>query len=103
MIKEKVLQSYHDVTKEWLNKSTSNNLELIKDNKYYKDDNGIKHFVDGKKVIYSPNEEENENAIWLKNIFGGKIRIQSKVNKPNYIKSPDYKWTVMGFDEEKWD
>lgn len=96
-------ETYKDVTQEWLDNATPNNLEIIEDDKYYKDDNGIKYFVDGKNVIYSPSEDEIENANWLRKKIGGKIRIQSKVNKPNHIKCPDYKWKVMEFNEEKWD
>ncbi|MCM1053439.1 MAG: hypothetical protein NC483_05650 [Ruminococcus sp.] len=96
-------KTYIDVTKEMIDQANPNSHEIIEDNRYYKGDDGSKYYVDGSSVIYSPSIEEIENANWLSKTFGGKIRIQSKVNSPKYIKCSDYRWQPIGYPEEKWD
>lgn len=58
--------------------------------KYYVDNKGIKHNVDGKYVIFSPTKREIEVAYLLGKLFGGKVILIPRINKPLGIKTPDY-------------
>lgn len=71
---------------------------IIFDANYFIDNNGIKHFVDGKKVVLDYSEKELEIAKWLGKTFGGKIYMLPKINIPEGIKTADYL-----FKNELWD
>lgn len=88
---------YLDKTKEWLKKATPNSHEIIDLDNYITDD-GKKYKVDGKNVVLDYSQEERIVAEWLKNTFGGEIKMVPRVNNPDNIKTPDFIW-----NNEKWD
>ena len=95
VIKDK--PKYLDKTKEWLKKATPNSHEIIDLDNYIADD-GKKYKVDGKNVVLDYSQEERNVAEWLKNTFGGEIKMVPRVNNPDNIKTPDFIW-----NNEKWD
>lgn len=92
-LKEK---NYIDITKEWLNKPKSKKYK-VKEQLYF-DYNHKRYHVDNKNVILDYNKKELEIAKWLVKIFGGKIYMLPRINKPDGIKTPDYLW-----NNEYWD
>ena len=92
-LKEK---NYIDITKEWLNKPKSKKYK-VKEQLYF-DYNHKRYHVDNKNVILDYNQKELEIAKWLVKIFGGKIYMLPRINKPDGIKTPDYLW-----NNEYWD
>lgn len=80
--------NYRDVTREWL-KNSCPNSHKVKTRNYYECD-GIRYFVDGKKVVLDYTNYEKDIAVWLENSFGGKIYLLPKVNEPKGIKTADY-------------
>jgi len=89
-------KNYNIVTKEWLGNATPNSHPVL-DQLFY-DYNGVRYLVDGKKVVLDYSKKEREVAEWLKNTFGGEIKMIPKVNIPEGIKTPDYI-----FRGESWD
>ena len=78
--------NYQDITNNYKRKRK---YKLIKQ-KYYIDDNGIKHIVDGKSVILRPTKREEEVANLMGQFFGGKVNIIPRISYPQRIKTPDY-------------
>ena len=79
---------YEDVTESIL-KIDKKDYKIIKQ-QYYKDKNGNKYKVDGKKVILNPTEREIQVAKIIGEIYGGKVKIIPRVSYPLGIKTPDY-------------
>ena len=61
--------NYRDVTRKWL-KNSCPNSHKVKTKNYYEHD-GIRYFVDGKKVVLEYTNYEKDVAVWLENSFGG--------------------------------
>jgi len=84
----------------------------VKEQQYYKDNQGNKYKVDGKNVVLEPTRREREVANTLGKIYGGQVNIIPRINEPENIKTPDYiinnekfdlkqitgggKWTIEG-------
>lgn len=77
--------TYRDVTREWLKNSYLNSHQ-VKTRNYYEHD-GIRYFVDCKKVVLDYTNYEKDIAVWLENSFGGKIYLLPKVNEPKRYKN----------------
>ncbi len=92
-IKEK---KYIDYTEKMLKKK--NKFNIISDAKYFEDNNGLRHYVDGLSVVLDHTAEEKEIAEWILKTFGGIVLMCPRVNYPDGIKTPDYIW-----NGEKWD
>ena len=88
--------SYNDVTTEWL-KNTNPNSHKVLDAKYFVFEKN-KYIVDGINVILDYSKKEKEVAEWLESIFGGKIYMVPRVNKPEGVQTADYL-----FKNEYWD
>lgn len=88
--------SYNDVTTEWL-KNTNPNSHKVLDAKYFVFKKN-KYIVDGINVILDYSKKEKEVAEWLESIFGGKIYMVPRVNKPEGVQTADYL-----FKNEYWD
>ena len=65
-IKEK---KYIDYTEKMLKKK--NKFNIISDAKYFEDNNGLRHYVDGLSVVLDHTAEEKEIAEWILKTFGG--------------------------------
>ena len=91
---------YEDVTKEWLSKSTKkirSHKVLIR--KYYFYNNKKYYVLKNKKdVVLDYSTYEYMIAQWIKDILGGKIYINPRINYPKSIKTADYLW-----NNELWD
>lgn len=87
--------NYKDITNEWIN--NRKNYKSVKDATYFEHD-GIKYYVDGKRVVLDYSEKEKEVALWLVNTFGGEIYMLPRINKPDGIMTADYL-----FKNEYWD
>ena len=70
-------KNYNIVTKEWLGNATPNSHPVL-DQLFY-DYHGVRYLVDGKKVVLDYSKKEREVAEWLKNTFGGEIKMIRKV------------------------
>lgn len=81
-------EQYEDITDKLLNKGTQK--YTIKEQNYFIDDNKNKYVVDNKYVLLEPTDREKEVANMLGRLYGGKINIIPRVNKPLGIKTPDY-------------
>ena len=88
--------NYKDVTMQWLKNSCSNSQE-VKIRDYY-EYNGVKYFVDGKKVVLDYSLNEKKVADWLENILGGELYLLPRINDPIGIMTADYL-----FRDEYWD
>ena len=75
-------------------------LELIKKATLaeYVEVNGLKYFVDGKKVMFEPTTEELNTAFWLSKKLNKEVIILPKIKQPENIKTADYM-----IDNEYWD
>lgn len=78
--------SYKDITNIFIKAKKYKVKEL----NYYKDEQGNKYRVDGKKVVLESSKREKEVANILGKIFGGKVCIIPRINEPPNIKTPDY-------------
>ena len=83
-----------DITDIFIKIYKSNSHKIIEDDKYYVDNDGNKYY----DICYNPSVSEIETAYWLKKKFGGEIRLQPRVNKPDNIKTPDYIWNNQLWD-----
>lgn len=88
--------NYFDVTNEWVDNAIPNSHEIIIQSYYIH--NEVKYKVDGKNVIFKPDKNELEVAIWLKETLGGEIILLPRVNNPSGIKTPDYLFRGKKFD-----
>ena len=88
--------NYLDITEEILSQDKKK-YKIVKQ-KFYIDKTGKKYIIDGKYIILKLTKREIEVANILGCIYGGKIRLIPKVNKPDGIKTPDY---IIG--EQKFD
>ncbi len=79
---------YKEITENIL-KINKKDYKIIKQ-QYYKDKNGNRYNVDGKKVILDPSEKEIQVAKIIGGIYGGKVKIIPRVSYPLGIKTPDY-------------
>lgn len=83
------MNNYINVTTKWLKKSNKN-IKIIKDAKYvYK--NGKRYYVNNINKIKHENNEE-ENAEWFINIFGGKLLYLPKIDENGGISCSNYKY-----------
>lgn len=81
-------EQYEDVTDKLLSRGTQK--YKIKEQNYFIDDNKNKYIVDNKYVLLEPTQREKEVANMLGKLYGGKINIIPRINKPLGIKTPDY-------------
>lgn len=88
---------YIDVTDIYI----TNKKYQLKKQKYFITDDGIKHNVDGKHVVFSPSKREIEVANILGKALGGKVHIIPRINEPEGIKTPDYIINDRKFDLKK--
>ena len=70
--------NYKDVTMQWLKNSCSNSHEVKI--RYYYEYDGVKYFVDGKKVVLDYSLYEKKIAEWLCILFGGDIYLLPRIN-----------------------
>lgn len=89
-------KNYIDVTKKWLINATPNSHN-VEDQGFYEYD-GILYKVDGKNVVLDYSAKEKEIAEWLKNTFGGEIKMIPRINYPKSISTPDYLFKSIKFD-----
>ncbi len=80
------LKNYKEITTDF----TKVQQYKVKEQQYYKDEQGNKYKVDGKHVVLKPTEREKEVANILGKMYGGQVNIIPRVNEPAYIKTPDY-------------
>jgi len=66
--------------------------------KNYVEVNGIKYYVDNRRVVFETTKKELAMAIWLSKKLNKKVEILPKVYQPENIKTADY--LIAG---EKWD
>lgn len=99
---------YEDVTRRWYAEATPKSNNIIHA-KSFIDDKGNKYIVDNKKrhvwFDYESKDYKESKlcASLLRRIFGGKIEIQPRVNKPEGISTCDIKWIrPNNFTIEKW-
>lgn len=88
--------NYRDVTREWL-KNSCPNSHRVKTRNYYEHD-GIRYFVDGKKVVLDYDIREKTVALWIENVLGGELYLLPRINEPIGIMTADYL-----FRDEYWD
>lgn len=81
-------EKYIDITKEILSRGKQD--FIVKEQKYFIDEEGNKYNVDNKYVILAPTQREKEVANMLGEIYGGKVQIIPRINEPKNIKTPDY-------------
>lgn len=86
--------NYKDITSNFI----QSKKYKVKEQQYYKDEQGNKYKVDGKKVVITPSKREKEVANMLGKIYGGQVKIIPKVNEPANIKTPDYIVNNQRFD-----
>ena len=84
-ITEKINNDFADITEQFTIKKDYS----ITQEQYYKDNNNI-YKVDGKYIVMKPTIREKEVASIIGRIYGGKVRIIPRINKPEGIKTPDY-------------
>lgn len=77
---------YNDIT----NQFDLTEKYKVKENQYYKADDGTRYNVDGKHVVLDTTIREKEVAEILGKIYGGQVNIIPRVNEPANIKTPDY-------------
>ena len=85
---ESTNDSYIDITKE-VYKEKHNDVGKVKEQLFIEKD-GIKYKVNGKNVIFNPDEGERKCATILSETFGEDVIMLPKVNNPQGIKSADY-------------
>ena len=81
-------EKYIDITNKILSRGKQD--YIVKEQKYFIDEEGNKFNVDNKYVILAPTQREKEVASMLGEIYGGKVRIIPRINEPKNIKTPDY-------------
>ncbi len=81
-------EQYEDITDKLL--SNEKQKYKIKEQNYFIDENKNKYIVDNKNVLLKPTDREKEVANMLGKLYGGKIKIIPRINKPEGIKTPDY-------------
>ena len=86
--------NYKDITSNFI----QSKKYKVKEQQYYKDEQGNKYKVDGKKVVITPSKREKEVANMLGKIYGGQVNIIPRVNEPANIKTPDYIVNNQRFD-----
>ena len=64
----------------------------------YVEVNGIKYYVDNKRIVFEPTKKEIITAVWLSKKINKKVEILPRIKQPEGIKSPDYK-----IGTENWD
>ncbi len=84
-ITEKINSNFSDITEQF---TIEKDYNIIQE-QYYKDNNNY-YNVDGKYIVMKPTTKEKEVAGILGRIYGGKVRIIPRINKPEGIKTPDY-------------
>lgn len=77
---------YKDIT----NSFTSIQKYKVKEQQYYKDEQGNKYKVDNRNVKIKHTEKEKEIAKVLGRIYGGSVKLIPVVLNPKGIKTPDY-------------
>jgi len=82
--------NYVEVTEKWFDGAVSNKSKF-KERKYF-NYKGIRFRVDGRKVKFEYRNNEKEVAQLLQEKFGGTIYALPKVNYPENIRTPDYKY-----------
>ncbi len=86
--------NYKDITKDFLNTKKYK----VKEQQYYRDEQGNKYKVDNKNVKIKATEKEREVAKLLGKIYGGNIELVPVVLNPQGIKTPDYMINGEKFD-----
>lgn len=81
-------EQYEDITDKLLSKGKQR--YKIKEQNYFIDENKNKYVVDNKYVLLEPTDREKEVANMLGKLYGGKINIIPRINRPLGIKTPDY-------------
>lgn len=87
-------KNYEDITKEWKNKKYQGK---VLEAKYYMY-NEHKYYVDNKDVYFNYSNKEKFVAQWLVKNYGGILLLIPKIDKPNFIKTPDYV-----YKNNRWD
>lgn len=87
-------KNYEDITKEWKNKKYQGK---VLEAKYYMY-NKHKYCVDSKNVYFNYSNKEKFVAQWLVKNYGGILLLIPKIDKPNFIKTPDYV-----YKNNRWD
>ena len=85
-ITEKINSNFSDITEQF---TIEKDYNIIQE-QHYKDNDNNEYKVDGKYIIMKPTTREKEVAGILGRIYGGKVRIIPRINKPEGIKTPDY-------------
>lgn len=93
-LQSQIENGYIDITQQFKGTKEYN----IEEQQYFIDVNGQKYVVDDKYVILRPSEREKEVAKMLGQLYGKKIRIIPRINKPEGIKTPDYMVNDEKFD-----
>ena len=86
--------NYQDITNRYKRKRR---YKVIKQ-KYFIDDNGVKHIVDGRHVLFKTTNKETEIATILGQTLGEKVCLIPVVLKPKGIQTPDYIINNRKFD-----
>lgn len=87
---------YTDVTAQWFEEATPNSHVVQDAQEYVKD--GVTYKVDGHNVKLEYSTHEREIAELLESKFGGEIIMNPKVNAPQGIRTPDYRFRGEGWD-----
>ena len=91
-------ETSEDVTEEWLKLSTPNS-HIVKDRKSYKIGDKIYRVRKGSTaVVLDYSQDEKLCAEWIEGVFGGKIYMNPRVNRPKKVNTADYLWR-----DELWD
>lgn len=85
---ESTNDSYIDITDE-IYAEKHNDVGKVKEQPFIEKD-GVKYKVNGKNVIFNPDEDERKCATILSETFGEDVIMLPKVNNPQGIKSADY-------------
>lgn len=78
--------NYEDITSNF----TKAQKYKVKEQQYYKDEQGNKYKIDNKNVKIKANEKEREVAELLGKMYGGNVQLVPVVLNPQGIKTPDY-------------
>ncbi len=87
---------YEDITGNWYPDATPNSHQVSDATEITI--NGVTYRVDGKNVQLAYSKHEKEIAEFLEREIGGEIYMLPKVNKPEYIKTPDYLFNGKLYD-----
>lgn len=94
IIDEKQDLPYKSVKSEWLKNYKEPKVTELN----YFEHEGVKYFVNGKDVIFTPSSREKEVANLIADKFGVHVTLLPRVLEPDFIKTPDYLINGSKFD-----